>query len=55
LALVYSSGNVVERYEYDAYGNPVMLDAQYAIRDTSLYDNPYYSQGKRLDLSHASG
>jgi hypothetical protein len=51
-ALTDTSGDVVERYGYDAYGQSTILDPQYAIRDTSLYDNPYYFQGKRLDLLH---
>jgi hypothetical protein len=45
----------LERYEYDAYGNAAMLDAQYAIRDTSLHDNPYSFQRKRLDLLDSGG
>jgi RHS repeat-associated protein len=52
-ALTDSSGTVVERYEYDAYGQPTILDAQYAIRDTSLYDNPYLFTGRRVDFLDA--
>lgn len=50
VALVYAgTGAVIERYEYDAYGNPYILDAQYAPRTTSLYGNHYYFTGRRLD------
>ena len=43
---------VLERYEYDAYGDCNILDAGYS-RDAdqkSDYGNPYYFQGKRMDL-----
>jgi len=49
-ALTNYIGLVQERYEYDAYGNPYVMDASYNSRASSLYDNPYYFQGKRLDL-----
>ena len=42
-------GTVLERYEYDAYGNPYILDAQYAPRTTSNYGNPYLFTGRRAD------
>jgi hypothetical protein len=34
VALTDYSGSVLERYEYDAYGNPYILDTQYAPRTT---------------------
>ena len=48
-ALVSWNGTVLERYEYDAYGNPYILDAQYAPRTTSNYGNPYLFTGRRAD------
>ena len=48
-ALVHTNGTVLERYEYDAYGNPYILDAQYAPRTTSNYGNPYLFTGRRAD------
>jgi RHS repeat-associated protein len=49
-ALVNSSGIVVERYEYDAYGKVTIIDGTFAnTRSASSYDNPYYFTGRRLD------
>jgi len=52
--LAGSSGTVLERYEYDAYGNPYILDTQYAPRTTSLYGNPYLFTGRRVDILDSS-
>jgi RHS repeat-associated protein len=49
-AFLDSAGNVLERCEYDAYSQPTIRNAQYAIRDTSLYDNPYLFTGRRVDI-----
>ena len=49
-ALIDSSGNVIERYEYDAYGQPYIMDALYNARSSSSYGNPYYFTGRRLDV-----
>jgi len=49
-ALIAADGNVVERYEYDAYGKATIRDSQYAIRNTSLYNNPYLFSGRRVDI-----
>jgi len=56
-ALINASGSVVERYEYvedphwrDAYGNATIRDTQYAIRNTSLYGNPYLFTASRVDI-----
>ena len=49
-ALLDASGNVVERYEYDAYGTTHIMDASYNSRSASLYDNPYGFQGHRFDM-----
>jgi len=52
VAVVNLSGVVLERYEYDAYGNPHILDADFSEDADGLSDcdNPYYFQGKRLDM-----
>jgi len=47
--LAGSSGTVLERYEYDAYGKCYIMDASYNPRTESSYDNPYYFTGRRLD------
>ena len=54
-ALINASGSVVERYEYDAYGDCNIMDASYNPRSSSNYGNPYYFQGKRLDLLDNGG
>jgi len=54
-ALIDKDGNVVERYEYDAYGKVAIMDASYNPRSESLYENPYYFQGKQLDLLDNGG
>jgi len=50
VALVWSTGTVIERYEYDAYGEPNILDASYNKRTSSLYANPYYLTGRTFDF-----
>ena len=44
-----ASGNLVEIYEYDAYGNTKVLDSQYQSISSSSVDNPYGYTGRRLD------
>jgi hypothetical protein len=49
--VTYWYGDVLERYEYDAYGNCTIWDAGFTTeRQTSNYGNPYLFQGKRLDM-----
>jgi len=57
VALVDRYGNVVERYEYDAYGNCHVLEPNFADDPDgqSDYENPYFFQGKRLDLLDDGG
>jgi len=49
VALINLSGTVYERYEYDAYGEPSIMDASYNPRASSLYGNPYMFTGRRVD------
>ena len=51
VALFDDDGNVVERYEYDAYGTATIMTPTYTLRQSSFYlfDNPYYFTGRRLD------
>jgi len=51
--LVSSAGTVVERYEYDAFGEPNILDASYNKRASSNYANPYYLTGRGFDFLDA--
>jgi len=50
VALTDDTGAVLERYEYDAYGQPTILDTGYQILDTVQYGNPYLFTGRRLDI-----
>jgi len=51
VALAGSSGTVVERYEYDAYGNPTIWNADFTTeRANSNYGNPYLFTGRRVDI-----
>jgi len=55
-ALTDSSGDVVERYAYAAYGVTTILDpAATTVRATSSVGNPYLYTGRRLDPEFASG
>jgi len=49
--LLDDTGDVLERYEYDAYGQLRYLDADFTLKasQSSSYDNPYYFTGRRLD------
>jgi RHS repeat-associated protein len=50
-ALSDSSGSVIERYRYDAYGGVTVLDADGSVDADGLSDaqNPYLFTGRRLD------
>ena len=51
-ALIDNSGNVCERYEYDAYGNPYILEPNFAgdPDGQSDYENPYLFTGRQADF-----
>jgi len=55
-ALVNTSGNVVERYEYDAYGACRVLEPNFAPDADGLsdYGNVYLFTGRRLGGSRGS-
>ena len=50
-AMSDTSGTVVERYAYSAYGKPIFLDAAANLLDpqASTVGNPYLFTGRRLD------
>jgi len=56
VALMNDSGDVVERYEYDAYGKPYFMDAGFNLLEVqeSAYNNPYGFTGRRIDI-HDNG
>ncbi len=49
VALSDSNANIVEKYEYDVFGAATIRDTNDAIRNTSLYGNPYMFTGRRYD------
>jgi len=51
-ALVYPNGTVLERYEYDAYGNCYVMEPNFAPDPDgkSDYGNQFYFTGRELDL-----
>ncbi|MCX5727194.1 MAG: hypothetical protein NT030_08575 [Candidatus Saganbacteria bacterium] len=48
-AMVNSSGSVVERYEYDAYGKRTVLTNSFQQRTYSLYGNDFGLTGREVD------
>src|SRR5207237_5877853 len=50
-ALVNTSGSVVERYVYDAYGAVTYLNATWGTLSGSAYSSIYLHQGGRLDTA----
>jgi len=46
------SGTVLERYEYDAYGNCNVLDNDFSDDSDGIsgYNNPYLFTGRRVDI-----
>lgn len=48
-ALSDSSGSVVERYAYDAYGNTTVFSGSAVVITTTAYDNPFTYTGRRFD------
>jgi len=52
-ALLNSTGAVVERCEYDAYGKVQILNFEFSILNSSQYGNPYAFTGRELDTLDA--
>ena len=55
VAVVDEDGEILERYEYDAYGQPTMWLGDYDMlnQEISPYGNPYYFTGRR-DIEYMS-
>jgi RHS repeat-associated protein len=51
VALSDENGAIVERYEYDVYGNTTVCDSSGSprVNNASDYNNPYMFTGRRLD------
>lgn len=52
VVLIASYGTVLERYEYDAYGNCHILEPNFADdpNGQTNYENPYLFTGRRVDI-----
>jgi RHS repeat-associated protein len=50
VALANTLGQVVERYEYDAYGRTQILSPGFSVLASSQYGNPYAFTGRQLDI-----
>ena len=44
------NGNVGERYEYDAYGNPTVMYSDYSEKEYDTYFNKFLFTGRELDV-----
>lgn len=49
MALTDAQGEVVEYYEYDAYGQPTILSSSFGPLSSSISGNPYLFTGRRWD------
>ena len=52
VSLMEDDGDVLERYEYDAYGKPYFMDVNFNLLEVqkSAYDNPYGFTGRNIDI-----
>jgi len=50
VVLLRTTGRIGERYKYDAYGQPTIMDASYNTRQTSIDGNPYLFTGRQADI-----
>jgi RHS repeat-associated protein len=53
VVLFAANGSVVERYEYDAYGQVQILSSGFSVLGSSQYENPYTFTGRELDALDA--
>lgn len=49
VAVSDGGGNILERYEYDVFGEVTIRDANGQAQDQGQYGNPYFFTGRRLD------
>jgi RHS repeat-associated protein len=54
-SIAKADGTITERYEYDAYGKPYILDADYTVDGSSDIANPYLFTGRQLDTLDSGG
>ena len=52
VALIDDEGDVLERYEYDAYGKPYFMEPNFVLlnEQKSVFNNPIQFTGRRVDI-----
>jgi RHS repeat-associated protein len=48
------SGNVIERYRYDAFGAPTIYDGNFGVRSNTIYDNRFLFTGREYASTYRS-
>ena len=48
------SGNVLERYRYDAFGAPTIYDQNWNVRSNTMYDNRFLFTGREYAATYRS-
>jgi RHS repeat-associated protein len=52
--LTDGSGNVIERYRYDAFGAPTIYTATWGVRANTIYDNRFLFTGREYAATYRS-
>jgi RHS repeat-associated protein len=52
--LTDTSGNVIERYRYDAFGAPTIYTSTWATRSATIYDNRFLFTGREYAATYRS-
>jgi RHS repeat-associated protein len=52
--LTDASGNVIEKYRYDAFGVPTIYDANWTVRSSTSYDNRFFFTGREYAATYRS-
>ncbi len=52
--LTDTSGNVIERYRYDAFGAPTIYTSTWATRSNTIYDNRFLFTGREYAATYRS-
>jgi RHS repeat-associated protein len=52
--LTDTSGNIIERYRYDALGGPAIYAANWTVRSATIYDNRFLFTGREYAATYRS-